>query len=210
MRLAGPSTALVLALIVACGSVPTTRYYELVPPTGEPSTDAALVIAIEPFEADAAYDDDRIVYRANAYRLDYYHYHRWSSPPGVMVAGFVERALEQSGEFRAVVREGTNRAAAVLGGRVVAIEEIDRTASQWEGRIALELTLTDPTSGEVLWSEQYEEREPLAQQSPEGLARALSDATARITARAAPEIARAARRASTEQADRDGARGRER
>jgi hypothetical protein len=77
----------------------------------------------------------------------------------------------------------------VLGGRVVAIEEVDASRARWLGRIVVELTLTDAHTGAVLWTQQYEETEPLTKQSPEGLARAISIAMQRIVARATPAIA---------------------
>ena len=94
-----------------------------------------------------------------------------------------------------MLREVTPTTAAVLGGRVIAIEEVDTSARRWTGRLVLELTLTDPRTGALLWTEQYDETEPLPTQSPEGLAAALTTAMARIVARAAPAIADAAERA---------------
>ena len=57
------------------------------------------------------------------------------------------------------------------------------------GRVVVELSLTDARSGESLWSEQIEETEPLPTQTPEGLAKALSIAMARIATKAAPVVA---------------------
>lgn len=177
-----------LAVAACTGKVPDTRYYQLAAPAaGAPRGD--LVLVMEPLETEPAYDDDRIVYRTSPYRLDYYHYHRWSASPGTMVGNYLEQALERSGRFRAVVRELTADAQVVLGGRVVAIEEVDASRSRWLGRIVLELTLTDARTNAVLWTQQYEETEPLATQNPEGLARALSVAMRRIVARASPAIA---------------------
>lgn len=193
-------TALAVASLVAAasfatgcgGRVPATRYYDLAAPAGPAGTGAA-VLVLEPLTTDEAYDDERIVYRANEYRLDYYDYHRWSSPPGVLVGNYLEAALERSGHFRAVVREPAADATAVLTGRVAAIEEIDVSRKQWEGRLVVELRLTDSRTGATLWSQQFEEREPLARQSPEGLAAALTRAMERIVAAAAPQIAAHAR-----------------
>lgn len=182
---------LLAAALAACGGkVPETRYYQLAAPA--PASAAARgegVIVLEPLTADEAYGDERIVYRTNPYRLDYYQYHRWSAPPGVMIANYLEQALERSGRFRAVVREMTDDATVVLGGRVVAIEEVDESKTRWTGRLAVELTLKDAKTGEVLWVRELAEREPLAAQSPEGLARALSAAMSRIAARTLPEVA---------------------
>ena len=71
---------------------------------------------------------------------------------------------------------------------MVAIEEIDQSKTRWVGRIVIELTLTETESGTVLWSEQFEELEPLPTQTPEGLARALSAALERIANRAVPVV----------------------
>lgn len=177
-----------LGVSAACGSVPATRYYQLAAPTtGQPS--GSELVVLDALTADAAYDDERIVYRTTPFRLDYYQYQRWSSVPGVMVANYLERALEASGKFRGVVRELTPDARVVLGGRVLAIEEVDRSATDWIGRIAVELVLSDARTGEALWTAQLEETEPLRQRSPEGLAAALSIAMARIAAHTVPVVA---------------------
>jgi uncharacterized lipoprotein YmbA len=174
----------------ACsGTVPATRYYQLAAPATKPAAAGDLTLVVEALETDAGYDDERIVYRTTPYRLDYYQYHRWSAAPGMMVGNFLEQALEKSGRFRSVVRELSDDASAILGGRVVAIEEVDTDKAHWRGRIVVELKLTDAKTGATLWAQQYEETEPLRRQSPEGLARALSAAMARITTRAAPVIA---------------------
>jgi len=175
------------ALEACGGKLPETRYYQISPPPSRDHTGAAVVV-LEPLMTDAAYDDERIVYRTSPYRFDYYQYHRWSASPGVMVGNYLEQALESSGRVRAVVREPTTDAQVILGGRVVAIEEVDASRSRWIGRIVVELTLTDAKTGAALWSRQFEETEPLVAQNPESLARALSVAMLRIATEAAPRI----------------------
>ena len=184
------SVALSLALaLAACSSkTPDTRFYQLAAPQQRAAAAGDITLVVEPLTTDPAYDDERIVYRSNPYRLDYYHYHRWSAAPGMMIGNYLEQALERSGRFGAVKRELTEDAPVVLGGRVVAIEEVDRSRTQWVGRLVIELTLTDAKSNRVLWTEQFEELEPLRTQTPEGLARALSVAMSRIVAKAAPVI----------------------
>ena len=182
-----------VALTSACGGKLTeTRYYQLAQPDAKPQGGSEILV-LEPLATDAAYDDDRIVYRTTPFRLDYYHYHRWTSTPGVMVGNFLEQALESRGSFRAVVRERTPDAPAVLTGRVLAIEEVDHSRTEWLGRIALELVLSDAHTGAILWTERIDEREPLRQQNPEGLAQALSIAMSRIAAHAVPAIEKAIR-----------------
>jgi cholesterol transport system auxiliary component len=190
------SIAAVLAAVLAgalggCGAAPEVRYYQLAAPTAARPTRGP-VLVLEPLEAEPAYDDQRIVYRVNDYRLDYYHYHRWSAAPGALVSNYLEQALERSGRFRAVVREATAGAGLALGGRLIAIEEVDRSERRWLGRIVIELRLKDLATGEVVWSRQFDESEPLDRQSPEGLARAISAALTRIVGRLAPEVAQLA------------------
>jgi len=176
-------------LVVGCGGkLPDTRYYQLAAPEAR-ARGGEQVLVLEALTTDGAYDDDRIVYRTTPFRLDYYQYQRWSSAPGVMVGNYLEQALERSGKFRAVVRDLTPDAPAVLAGRVIAIEEVDRSKTEWLGRIVLELQLTDPRTGEALWTDQVEETEPLRAQTPEGLAAALSLAMGRIVSKTLPAIA---------------------
>lgn len=176
----------IIGALTACGGakLPETRYYQLVPDAhAPPGGDIAL--AIDPLATDQAYDDERIVYRQTPYRLDYYNYHRWSAAPGTLVGDYLESALEHSGVFSSVTREPTADTPAVLGGRVVAIEEVDRSKTDWVGRIVIELTLTDTRSSKVIWTKQYEQIEPLGQQTPEALAKAISTAMGRIANEAA-------------------------
>jgi ABC-type uncharacterized transport system auxiliary subunit len=181
--------------VVGCGGkLPETRFYQL---SGEMNAQPAqgdTTLVLETLSTDPGYDDDRIVYRSNPYRLDYYQYHRWSAAPGAMVGNYLERAFESSGRFRSVVRDQSPNAPAVLGGRVIAIEEVDTSKTSWSGRIVIELTLTDTRTGSVLWTEQFDESEPLGAQTPEGLTKALSAAMARIAAKAAPVVAELADR----------------
>lgn len=201
-------TTLLLVLATACGGkLPETRYYQLATKSASSAASdrTGVVLAIQPLDADPAYDDERIVYRINPYRLDYYNYHRWSTAPGTLVADFLERTFERSGRFRSVTRDTTAQDAPVtLGGRLVALEEVDTSKTQWVGRIVIELTLTDSASGDVLWSEQFEETEPLPSQTPEGLAQAISVALDRIAQRALPHVADLAIAAARTQENKDG------
>ena len=182
-----------LILIAACGGhVPETRYYQLATQAPPAETHATVALAIEPLIADAAYDDDRIVYRLTPYRLDYYNYQRWSAPPGQLVGNFLQDAFMKSGRFRAVMHEASDAAPVTLGGRLIALEEVDTSKTEWVGHVAIELTLTDNQTNKIVWSQQYDETPPLKAQSPEGLAEAISTAMARITQRALPEVAQLA------------------
>jgi ABC-type uncharacterized transport system auxiliary subunit len=196
------SLAIAIGLVAAScgGKLPETRYYQLAAPEAKPRGGDQLLV-LDTLTADAAYDDDRIVYRTTPFRFDYYQYQRWSSTPGVMVGNYLEQAFERSGRFRGVVREITSEAPVVLAGRVVAIEEVDRSKTEWLGRVVVELILTDARTSEALWTAQLEETEPLRQQTPEGLAAALSIAMSRIAAQTIPVIADLTERQAAAHAD---------
>ena len=184
-----------LALAACGGSVPETRYYQLAAPSpGAHGSTGAAAIAVEPLVADGAYGDQRIVYRLDPVRLDYYDYHRWSTAPGAMIGGYLAQALATTGAFSAVTRDATSTTAAVLGGRVTALEEIDVDAHHWVGHVAVELTLRDASTGAIVWARGFDEREPLATQSPEGLARAAGIAMGRIVRASVSELAQVANR----------------
>jgi ABC-type uncharacterized transport system auxiliary subunit len=178
----------VLSALTGCGGkIPETRYYALAAP--QATTERGTIdLAVEALSTEAGYDDDRIVYRQNPYRLDYYQYHRWSAAPGVVIGGYLAQALDASGKFHSVVREPNERTPFVIGGRVLALEEVDQSSTRWMGHIVLELTATDRASGAVVWGQKFDDSEPLATQTPEGLARAISTAMGRIVDKAALAI----------------------
>lgn len=189
--------AFVLALASACGARPDIRYYQLQideRAMARSERDSVLVFAIETMVGDSAYEDPRIVYRTSPYRLDYYHYHRWSSPPGVMLSDFLRDAYEQTGYFDAVVAGFSPNALVFLSGRLVAFEEVDVARDEWIARVKLNLFLREQ-SGEVVWSDTLTQEAPVHDLTPEGVAAAMSHAVTRIVADTAPQIAEYARRA---------------
>ena len=173
----------------ACGGgrAPDTHYYDLASNARRHAA-AGPVLSIEPLSAEEPYDDERMVYRENPYRVDFYHYHRWSASPGAVVSRHLERALDASGRFSAVLGDDAKDAAYVLGGRLLALEEVDVSKRRWLAHVALELHLRDAATGDIVWSKKLEETEPVARQSPEGVARALSRAMDRVARRLAPEL----------------------
>lgn len=194
-RLAAVAIATVTAL--GCSGTPIRYYQPRVIPEEiqtRSAPEANVVLSVEAFAADAAYDDQRIVYRTSPYRFDYYHFHRWSSSPGIMVSVLLREGYRRTGLFRAVIGGLDARARALLAGRVVAIEEVDDGEGNWQAHVAVELTLRDNMTGEVLWNQLVEERAPVKDRSPEGVTVAVSTALSQIAAKTAPIIARDAAR----------------
>lgn len=194
-----PFALLFLAALGGCVTNYDTHRYALSPPRldSQPARllEGGPVLTVEELEIDAAYDEERIVYRPTAYQLEYYPYHLWSATPSLAVSDYLRAAYARSGRFGRVTRSFSDDADVILRGRVTAIEELDVSPTRWVGRIALELELEDARTGEVVWSESYAEQVPLARQHPAALAPALSGALAKIVARSLPAIARHARAA---------------
>ncbi len=204
MKMHRAMAVLALAVAAGCGGarLPQTNYYRLVAPEWDaaPEEDhpelaareGAPVLVIEELEADAAYDDPRMVYRESPYRVDYYHYHRWTTYPGQLVSDFLVTAYRRTGLFERVATDYDDQADAILVGRVVSLAEVDVTPEQWIGELELELELRDAVTDAPLWNRRVREVEPLASRTPEALAQAISRALARVVERTAAEIAAAA------------------
>lgn len=181
-----------LALLSACASVPQTHFYRLSPAGPAPAREAAAgVLSIEPIEADAAYADDRIAYRTSPVRLDYYNYHRWAAPPAILLADYLRTAYARTGLFERVVSGFHPSPQAIVSGRLIAFDEVDRSETSWVDQLELELSLADAASARVLWRDRFVETEPIRERSPEGLAVALSTAMDRVVRASAPAIAAA-------------------
>ena len=175
---------------VACGgSLPETHYYALPSEAPQPRTGDGPALAIETLDAARPYDDDRMVYRVDPYRLDFYEYHHWAASPGSLVADYLASAFARSGRFRSVARGPEARGALAISGRVLALEELDATPTRWIGHVAVQLVATDRATGEVVWTAQLDERVAMPTRSPDGLVRAVGVGLSRIAARAAPTIA---------------------
>lgn len=152
-----------LALVLAsCVGAPQVQHYRLAPeamPSASGVGGAHLRIGIVAFRVDPPYDQDRIVYRlaAEPQRIGFYSYHRWAAPLERMVPLAAARLLEgRPGIALAEPADPDRHYDALLGGRVLAAEEIDRAGSE-EGRAEVELWLSGP-DGDELWRGRFEGR----------------------------------------------------
>jgi ABC-type uncharacterized transport system auxiliary subunit len=177
--------------LAACGgAVPETRYYQFATPTTPIAPGASgAVVAVEPLVVGPPYDDARIIYRLDPYRLDYYNYDRWSASPGALVATYLSEAFAHSGRFHAVVRSSELNASLIIGGRVVALEEIDRAGQRSLGRVAVELEARAAGSTQLLWRARYDELEPMTARDPEAFMRAATEAMRRVAGKATQAVA---------------------
>jgi ABC-type uncharacterized transport system auxiliary subunit len=193
-----------LAMLAACGaSVPEIHHYTLgerEPASGAGGGSRARVkptgvVEIADFESDAAYQDTRMAYRTGPVRLDYYDYHEWVAVPAVLVPDLVRTALEQTGRFRRVLRRPASGADLRLSGRILRFEEQDASPRAWEAVFVVALWVEDLASGEIVLDERFERRAAVDEQTPAGVALALSEAVQSVVAELVPDLARLASRA---------------
>ena len=187
--------------IAACKSSPSVQHYQVNLAEQRAKLEgvganaggggSALVLGVETLLAESAYDDERIVYRKSPYTLDYYYYHRWTSPPGVMVSDVLRAGFTQTGAFKTVTGGYGRGVDAVLSGRVLAIEEVDESEERWSAKLTLDLQLEEAKSGEVLWNQVWSKQIEVEQRNPEGvtvaISRMLGDAVVELT----PQLVRA-------------------
>ena len=196
--------AALLATLTACfgrGPVPRINYYALSPPDAVARAGVAPAIAVEELRAQAPYDERRIVHRTGPYQLSYHEYDQWAAAPGVLVAEYLRRAYQASGRFGLVLPQAGADTTAILGGQVLAFEELggprDGKAkptgtAPGKARVVLDLELRDAETGRILWTRRAEKELPLTSRDPAALAAALSKALGEIAAATATEVASAA------------------
>jgi ABC-type uncharacterized transport system auxiliary subunit len=167
-RIAGKIAALSLAIaaviISGCGAVPQSKYYELAAPT-ETNTAAAgnpypITLLVGPLKASHLYREDRIVYATTSEQMGTYQVHRWTEPPTEMIQGLLWRSLRASHRFNAVnLLASSSRGDFVLQGNLYDFKEI--SGSKVLARVSLSLELRDMKTGEVVWTHQYTQDEPV-------------------------------------------------
>lgn len=165
-----------LPLLISCGaSRPEVRHYTLALPLPEGARDAEAkkTLLVRHLAARAPYDQERMVYRSSPYRVDFYHYHQWASPPGEQVAEWALRYLRQSGLFAQVVAFPGATGDLVLGGVIRDFEEVDK-GDVWEAVLAVDLWLARAENQPPLWTRSYRVSRAAARRNPEAIAQAMS------------------------------------
>lgn len=178
------AATLALALLGAClGEVtaPKRVYYAVDYPRGDevvryhkPRYDFTL--RVQRFDSSLAYDRQEIVYRTSPYEINYYAYRLWTAKPRKMLTQLVLSHLEQTMMFRAVVDRVTDEIPRyALNCEVLAIEELDASATQWFARLSMRFWLTRTEDGARVWSYEFDERTPVHERKPVFVVRAISE-----------------------------------
>lgn len=188
-------------LLAGCGQPPVILYRylpEYPPPVvhREPLLDS---LRVESFVAPQYLRSTNMYYRPRPYEIRAYAYHRWQAEPAALVTDMLLRDLRESGLFQGVFayqQEGAARFQ--LEGAVQEFAEVDAPAG-WQAVVAVNVTLADRQQPEltrrVILNRNYQEAELMVDQTPAGLAAAMSRALARLSGRLIADLYEAARRA---------------
>ncbi len=184
------AAALCLTLMAGCGvlsptTTPQPSFYSLDSarvearaatgaPTSTPtsealiSSSAAPTLIVNPTHATAGFDSQRIIYTREAHKLEYFAHSEWVDTPARMIAPLIVAALENSGNFRAVVL--TPSAAA---GDLRLDTEILRLQHNFSGpangvRFTLRAYMVDNQTRQVLAWREFDESVAAASEDPYG------------------------------------------
>jgi ABC-type uncharacterized transport system auxiliary subunit len=160
-KLALPVAA--VALLAACFSTPTKRYFQIMAIDTNPQPHAAIgkALYVEPVRVDPLYDDFRVIYRVSPYELKYYSSAFWAKKPDALVREAASDYLSQKKGFSRVsidVLQGDPEI--VLRSNVRLLEEIDNP-KVWYGRLAMDLEFLEFKSGKSLVKYGFDRKMPL-------------------------------------------------
>lgn len=117
------------------------------------------VLAVSATRALAGFDTPRMAYATQPFELDYFAKSRWADVPARMLSSLIVRALEEGGDFRAVVHNPAVIAAELrLDTELVRLQHEFLTKPS-RVRITLRAQLVDLTNRRVIAGREFEEVE---------------------------------------------------
>ena len=139
-----------------------------------------LVLAVDPPSARPGFDTPQIAYVRQAHKLDYYVKNRWADTPSRMLAPLLVQALEQSGNFRAVLRTSNPIPADLrLDTELIRLQQ-DFTTQPSRVELRLRAQLYDLKGRQVLAVREFDAAENAASEDAYGGVIAANRALARV------------------------------
>ncbi len=143
-------------------------------------------IRLNRFDVAPVYNTHKIIYRDKSFKRAAYPYSKWRANPGDLVTYFLTRDLKDSRLFQAVVPKGSRIPTSyLLEGTVEEFLEKDSEAD-WEAILTVSIVLSgedEPdVSKRVVFQKTYNARETCEHKNPSALAKAMSEAMAKISA----------------------------
>jgi ABC-type uncharacterized transport system auxiliary subunit len=154
-------------------------------------------LKVERFTEAPAYNTSAMIYRPEPFKLDAYQYHRWRVHPADLVTDYLLRDFRKSGLFKAIFSHLDQQ-----GGRFIlegGVEEFLETdaGNNRQALLTLNVTLLDSSFKDIprriLFQKRYRFQEPIAENTPRGLAKGMSQAMRRFSEELIQDVYSAAR-----------------
>jgi len=154
--------------------------FEYPPPDNPHAITTPYILKIDPFGVSPVYDDNRFLYRTEAFRRNEFSQHRWRATPGDLVSGHLTRDFTHASFLRAVITsESIPAYTHLLTGTV---EEFYQRIEndQWQAVLSVRVLLVDETSGprdsSILFQHRYSFKEMILDKTPAGFVGSMSRA----------------------------------
>jgi ABC-type uncharacterized transport system auxiliary subunit len=165
---------------LSCTQAPVKRFYTLsnIPmpggalPDGEKACSRTVVLAS--LETSAPYDEDKIIFRTDAYEIKYFNYRLWVSPPREMLDGLLVEKLDRARVFKAVESFSHSDADHLtLYGRLNVIEELEDEKG-WNARLAMSFRLKSARDENIIWKYRFDRTEKVGEEKIELFLRVMN------------------------------------
>lgn len=177
---------------IGTARIPETRHFVIdyvVPAKKASGPGIPVSVGVDNFRADSVYRSDRIIFRKDSYRVDYYPYERWGARPDEIVTDRMLDHLNALGRFRDVVRAaGGPKADILVRGRIKRFEEVERGGAFF-AVLHIEYSVMDRRSGRVLYQGRLMGEEKASSKPPEGFVNAMAENLKKLLSQAAMQVA---------------------
>ncbi|MCK5808811.1 membrane integrity-associated transporter subunit PqiC [bacterium] len=130
-------------------------------------------VYVRTVDVNRLYKRSNLVYRDSAFELFYYFYHYWAVRPQDMLADVLYHHLKTSNLVSIPLAELDRTPTYTIVSRLVALDEID-SEDQWFARIAMNFSLVDSKTSDVVVSHTFDERREVKNHEPVYIVRAHS------------------------------------
>ena len=152
-------------VLLSCTQAPVKRFYTLsnIPVSEGASQDGERAchktVVLASLETSAPYDEDKIIFRTDAYEIKYFNYRLWVSPPRDMVDGLLVQKLDRARVFKAVESFSySDPDHLTLYGRLNVIEEVEDEKG-WNARLAMSFRLKSARDEDIIWKYRFDKTE---------------------------------------------------
>ncbi|MGB5063690.1 MAG: ABC-type transport auxiliary lipoprotein family protein [Candidatus Competibacter sp.] len=154
------------------------------PPPARRTSDKILLVTVP--RAAPGFDSDRIAYRREPLKIDYYNDSGWSDTPAKMLLPILVRAFEATGAFKAVVSPPAPGLADLrVDVDVIRLQQEFMTQPS-KVRLSARIKVLDMKSGHVLGTQVFEVVEPAPSEDAYGAVRATNAAVVKVLGEMVP------------------------